>query len=113
MPQPVSPGRRGYWVWSKDGTETGRIGYHTTERHFVLDYKVRVYGGDWETITQSIPLTYADCHYGGTRPYFRCNGIVRGRHCTRRVGKVFAGGAILPLPPLLQHRLFQPVRAAL
>ena len=50
-------------------------------------YKVRVYGGDWEPISQSIPLTYADCHYGGTRPYFRCNDIVNGRHCTRRVGK--------------------------
>mgnify|MGYP003135067134 FL=1 len=88
----LSPGRRGNWVWSRDGQETGRIGYHATERHFVLDYKVRVYGGDWESITQSIPLTYADCHYGGTRPYFRCNGIVNGLDCTRRVGKVFAGG---------------------
>ena len=88
----LSPGRRGHWIWSKEGAEVGRVGYHATERYFVLDYKVRIYGGDWETITQSIPLTYADCHYGGTRPYFSCNGIVNGRHCTRRVGKVFAGG---------------------
>lgn len=88
----LSPGRRGYWVWSRNGEETGRIGYQATERHFVLDYKVRVYGGDWEPITQSIPLTYAECHYGGARPYFMCNGIVNGRHCQRRVGKLFAGG---------------------
>lgn len=88
----LNPGERGHWVWSRDGKETGRVGYCTTERNFVLDYKVRVYGGDWETITQSIPLTYADCHYGGSRPYFRCNGIVHGRHCTQRVGKLFAGG---------------------
>lgn len=88
----LSPGRRGHWIWSRDGQETGRIGYHATERHFVLEYKVRVYGDDWETIIQSIPLTYVECHYGGTRTYFRCNGIVGGRHCTRRVGKVFAGG---------------------
>ena len=88
----LSPGRRGYWIWSRDGTETGRIAYHAEEHHLVLDYKVRLYGGEWKTITQSIPLTYAECNYGGTRPYFRCNGIVNGRHCTRRVGKVFAGG---------------------
>lgn len=88
----LRPGRRGYWIWSRDGIETGRIAYHAEERHLVLDYKVRLYGGEWETITQSIPLTYAECNYGGTRPYFRCKGIVNGRHCTRRVGKVFAGG---------------------
>ncbi|SFS45441.1 hypothetical protein SAMN04488040_0413 [Sulfitobacter marinus] len=89
----LTPGRRGHWVWSRNGEETGRIGYHAEERHFVLDYKVRRYGGVWQSISQSIPLTYADCHYGGTRPYFRCNGIVNGRHCSRRVGRVFLGGS--------------------
>ena len=88
----LSPGKRGHCVWTRNGEEFGRIDYHATERHFVLDYKVRLHGGEWETITQSIPLTYAECHYGGKRPYFRCNGIVNGRHCLRRVGKVFAGG---------------------
>ncbi len=88
----LSQGRRGHWVWSRDGTETARIAYHAKELHLVLDYKVRLHGGDWEAITQSIPLTHAECNYGGTRPYFMCNGIVNGRHCLRRVGKVFAGG---------------------
>jgi hypothetical protein len=88
----LTPGRRGYWVWSGGGEETGRIAYYAKEKSFDLDYRVRQYGGDWETVTQSIPLTYAECHYGGTRPYFKCNGVVNGRHCLRRVGKVFAGG---------------------
>ncbi len=26
------------------------------------------------------------------RPFFRCKGIVNGRHCLRRVGTVFLGG---------------------
>ena len=35
-----SPGRRGHWVCSIDGAETGRIGYHAKESHLELDYKV-------------------------------------------------------------------------
>jgi hypothetical protein len=85
-------GSRGNWVWSQDGTETGRISYVATANCLVLDYKVRQYGNDWEAVTQTVPITRAGCNYGGTRPYFRCSGIVNGRHCGRRVGKLFAGG---------------------
>jgi len=88
----LRPGRQGYWVWSNDGEEVGRIGYRAEVGRYVLDYKVRQYGGDWEPITQNIPLSYANCHYGGQRPYFRCPGVVHGRHCGRRVGKLFSGG---------------------
>jgi len=88
----LTPGKRGFWIWSADGKETGRIGYHAKEGHLVLDYKVRQYGGDWESITQTVPLIWVACHYGGARPYFRCNGIVNGRHCQRRVGKLLTGG---------------------
>ncbi len=70
----------------------GRIGYSAHEGRFDLDYKVRVHGGDWESISQPIRLAYADCHYGGQRPYFICPGVVQGRHCGRRVGKLFSGG---------------------
>ena len=88
----LNPGRSGNWVWSRDGEEVGRIKYETEEGRLVLDYKVRVYGGDWEPITQPIRITHVDCHYGNKRPYFICPGVVNGRHCGRRVGKLFAGG---------------------
>jgi hypothetical protein len=39
-----------------------------------------------------VPVVYAPCHYGGQRPYFRCPGVVKGRHCNRRVAKLYAGG---------------------
>ena len=57
----------------------------------VLDYRIKLYGDDWEPITQTVPLTYVDCHYGNQRPYFDCPGVVNGRHCQRRVGKLFLG----------------------
>ena len=62
------------------------------EGRLVLAYKVRLNGYDWADISQFVPITYAECHYGGARPYFQCNGVVDGRHCRRRVGKLFAGG---------------------
>lgn len=88
----LEPGRIGNWVWSSDGWEIARIGYHTEEGRIVLNYRVRLYGGDWEDIEQPTRLTYAPCHYGNKRPYFICPGVVDGRACIRRVGKLFAGG---------------------
>ena len=85
-------GRQGNWVWSRDGQELARIGYKADDGRFILDYKIRQYGGDWEPINQHIAITYADCHYGNQRAYFRCHGVVNGRHCGRRVAKLFLGG---------------------
>lgn len=88
----LRPGARGNWVWSRDGAEVARIGYQAREGWFVLDYRVRQHGGDWEPISEAIRLTHTDCHFGNQRPYFLCPGIVSGRHCGRRVGKLFSGG---------------------
>lgn len=85
-------GRRGSWIWSRDDEEVARIDYHCTGSDLVLNYRVRICGGDWERIEQTVPLIQADCNYGGHRIYARCPGVVNGRHCMRRVGKLFAGG---------------------
>jgi hypothetical protein len=82
----------GNWVWSQNGEEIARIGYRAEEGRFVLNYRVRLYGGDWESIEQPTRLTYTSCHYGNKRPYFICPGVVNGRICGRRVGKLFSGG---------------------
>ena len=88
----LTPGRIGNWVWSRDGEEVACIGYRVEEWRFVLDYRVRMYGGDWESIEQPTRLTYTPCHYGNSRPYFICPGVVNGRACGRRVSKLFSGG---------------------
>ncbi|SFO39206.1 hypothetical protein SAMN04487859_1392 [Roseovarius lutimaris] len=88
----LCPGWRGNWIWSCDGEEVSRIGCRAEQGHFVLDYKLRQYGGEWEPISQTIRITRTDCHYGNQRPYFICPGVVSGRHCGRRVGKLFMGG---------------------
>ncbi len=88
----LTNGRAGHWVWLRNEEEVGRIGYSSNNGRLNLDYRVRLYGGDWESVSQSICIHQASCHYGGERPYFRCPGIVNGRHCGRRVGKLFSGG---------------------
>ena len=85
-------GWQGNWTWSRNGQEIARIGSRTENGHIVLDYNVRQNCGDWEPITQTVPITHAACHYGGQRPYFLCSGVVNGQHCGRRVGKLYAGG---------------------
>lgn len=85
-------GWQGNWTWSRDGQQVASIGCRTDQDRITLDYKVRHYGGDWEPITQTVHITHIDCHFGGQRPYFHCSGIVNGRHCGRRVGKLYAGG---------------------
>ncbi len=62
------------------------------ENRLRLEFKVRIGGGDWESVSEVIPITRAPCRYGGTRPYFLCPGVVNGRHCGRRVAKLYAGG---------------------
>ena len=88
----LRPGWQGNWIWSRNGEEVGRVGGKAENELFTLDYRVRQYGGDWESVTQPIRITQADCHYGGQRPYFLCPGVVNGWHCGRRVGKLFSGG---------------------
>ena len=49
-------------------------------------------GEDWEPVTLPVKITYVDCNFGGHRPFYLCPGIINGKHCGRRVGKLFAGG---------------------
>ncbi len=88
----LNVGVMGNWVWFSNGEEVGRIGYSMTDAGLKLNYRVRCHGNDWEAVTETVPLTYVACHYGGMRTYFLCPGYVNGRHCGRRVGKLFAGG---------------------
>ena len=88
----LEAGSRGNWTWSRNGKEFARVGYHCVGTDLTLDYQVRLRGREWEPVKQTVPLTQADCNYGGQRVYARCPGVVNGQHCGRRVGKLFAGG---------------------
>ena len=88
----LSPGWRGNLHWTRDGEQVALIGLRAEESRLRLEFKYRFGGGDWESVSEAIPITYAPCRYGGTRPYFLCPGVVNGHHCGRRVAKLYAGG---------------------
>ena len=88
----LRPGAAGRWVWWRGNKEVGRIAYHAEEARFVLNYRYRHYGDDWEDITEPVRIERVRCNFGGERPYFACPGVVGGVRCGRRVAKLFAGG---------------------
>ena len=87
-----SRGWRGNCQWLRDGEQIAIIGLQAEENRLHLDFEVRLGGGDWESVNETVPITHVPCRYGGTRPYFLCPGVVDGRHCGRRVAKLYALG---------------------
>jgi len=41
-------------------------------------------GGEWQDITERVPVNWIPCIYGGCRPLFRCPGVLNGVLCNRR-----------------------------
>lgn len=86
----LAPGRQGMWGWWQDGEQAANIHYRAEESRLVLSYRWRYGGGEWQDIEEPVPIVRVPCRYGGTRPYFRCPGVVNGRYCGRRVAKLFS-----------------------
>jgi len=45
--------------------------------------------GESRDVSYPVPVEYTTCNFGGVRPWFRCPGVVDGRECGRRVGKLY------------------------
>jgi rubredoxin len=76
--------RPGYWrslSWTSRGEPSGNVRYKVEGNTFTLDYKVREYGDDWESVKFDVPLVTLPCRYGGNRYYFLCPGLDCGRRC--------------------------------
>ena len=87
----LAPGYWGGWQWTVDGEVTASISFRTEEGALVLDYRVRPWGADeWDPVHYRVPIEHVPMRYGGTRPYFRCPGVVNGRSCGRRVAKLYS-----------------------
>lgn len=85
----LRPGYRGGWQWSRDGEVVASIGLRAESNHLRLVYTSQRYGEEPEHIDEAVPIIYAPCRFGGERPYFACPGVVNGRHCGRRVTKLY------------------------
>ena len=66
--------REGYvgsWVWHRGSERTGSIGYAVASDSVTLRYAV----GE-VIVNDRIELDRTPCHYGGSRPWFRCGARV-------------------------------------
>ena len=86
----LQPGRSSGWQWTEDGNPVANIDLEAEAGRLILTYRFRENGGDWQPVTEAVPITQVPCAYGGSRSYFLCPGVVNGRHCGRRVGKLYS-----------------------
>ena len=85
----LKPGYTFTWRWTWTSGDSSSINITTRENALELNYRVRNPGKDWQNRNQHIALTYTECNYGGTRPWFICP------QCSRRVGVLYSRGLFL------------------
>jgi len=82
----------GRWQWTSDGKKVAGIDLRAEHDRLNLDYRVRIGGGEWEDVGETVRIVRLPCRFGGTRPYFICPGVVNGIACGRRVAKLHGPG---------------------
>ena len=88
----LTPGWTRSWQWTQDGEKVASINLRAEPDRMHLSYRVRIAGGDWESIEEPVRIVRIACHFGGARPYFICPGVVNGIACERRVAKLHGPG---------------------
>ena len=82
----LRPWQSGIITWGRGDRCTAVVSYAMAGDLLVLSYDYKPPGGEWQPITQPLPLDWAPCHYGGKRPWFLCP------QCQRRVAILAALG---------------------
>ncbi|MGI5818391.1 MAG: hypothetical protein ACOX9R_09875 [Armatimonadota bacterium] len=87
-------GRETRWEWrdARTGEQTAWILITGGRDAITLDYKIRRQGEEWQEVAEHVPLERTPCNYGGSRPWFRCPGVVNGVPCERRVAILYGAG---------------------
>src|SRR5271165_1881909 len=85
-------GRMCSMQWMRDGETVASINLRAEHDRLDLTYRVRIGGGDWEDVNETVRIVRMPCRFGGARPYFVCPGVVNGTACGRRVAKLHGPG---------------------
>ena len=73
------------WTSCRTGEEKASIGINTSHHKIDLNYRSRSYGGEWESVEETIYFTETYPNYGGKRIWFRCP------RCNSRRAKLYGG----------------------
>jgi hypothetical protein len=88
----LRPGWWGGWQWTRDGEKVAWIDLRAEADRLCLTYRVRIAGGEWQDVSETVRIVRVPCRFGGARPYFICPGVVNRISCGRRVAKLFGPG---------------------
>lgn len=90
---PLVPGTSFSWQWTRDGALVAWINVRADVDAVELVYRQRrKCETGWQVVHQRVPIEWTPCHYGGSRPWFRCTGRSNGVSCGRRVAKIYSAG---------------------
>jgi hypothetical protein len=76
-------------AWTALGQHRGA---HRTRCSLSSYYQSKL-SSEWKRIQQRIPITWTNCHFGGCRPWFVCQGYGNER-CGRRVAILYGSAGL-------------------
>ncbi len=88
----LAPGWPRGWQWTRDGEVVASINLRAEPARLHLSYRVRIAGGEWESIEEPVRIVRVPCRFGSTRPYLICPGVLNAIACGRRVSKLYGPG---------------------
>jgi len=60
-------GWMGGWQWTRDGEKVASINLRAEADRLQLSYRVRMGGGDWEDVAETVRIVRVACPFGGAR----------------------------------------------
>jgi hypothetical protein len=77
------------WTSTCQWNDGNSINLRAEAEQLRLSYAVRVGDGKSEHMTETIPIVYLPCRFGGNRPFVICPGPGNGTECGRRIAKLY------------------------
>ncbi len=82
----LNPGQWSTLTWSRRGQTTGSIRLEVFQSAVRLVYRHRPSGGDWQDVSEWVPLVETETPFGGRRQWFECVS------CRARCRILYGGG---------------------
>jgi hypothetical protein len=93
----------GGWQWTRDGKTVASITLRAKSDRLHLSYCVRIAGGEWGEVEETVRVVRMPCRFGGSRP-----GRGERRHLRPASSKAARPGALFRVPTLLSSRPCEP-----
>jgi len=85
----LQPGMSGISIWRQGEEQVAVIGFRMEDGALALRYSITRRDEQKKDCDYRVSVSWTGCHYGGSRPWFVCPGVVGGVPCKRRVAKLY------------------------